>query len=137
LDVTEPAGKASEHRVLLVEDQMIVAIEVEDMLREFGCIVVGPVGTLKRALRLAQKERLDAAILDVSVDGETIFPVAEELQKRHVPFLFATGYAEHTLPEKWQGLPRLGKPFKRDQLKKLMGSFFAADAEISSPRSRQ
>jgi two-component SAPR family response regulator len=137
LDVTEPAGKASEHRVLLVEDQMIVAIEVEDMLREFGCIVVGPVGTLKRALRLAQKERLDAAILDVSVDGETIFPVAEELQKRHIPFIFATGYAEHTLPEKWKGLPHLAKPFKRDQLKKLIGSFLAVDAEISSPRSRQ
>jgi two-component SAPR family response regulator len=122
--VTEPAAKANEHRVLLVEDQMIVAIEVEEMLREFGCVVVGPVGTLKRALRLAHKERLDAAILDVSLDGEAVFPVAEELQKRRIPFIFATGYAEHTLPEKWQGLPHLGKPFKRDQLKKLIGAFF-------------
>ena len=120
--MTEPDAKANKHRVLLVEDQMIVAIEVEDMLREFGCVVVGPVRTLKQALRLAQ--RLDAAVLDVSLDGETIFPVAEELQKRRIPFIFATGYAEHTLPEKWQRLPRLAKPFKRYQLTKLIGAFF-------------
>ena len=83
--MTEPDAKANKHRVLLVEDQMIVAIEVEDMLREFGCVVVGPVGTLKQALRLAQKERLDAAVLDVSLDGDTIFPVAERASEAAHP----------------------------------------------------
>ena len=118
--MTEPIAKGL--RVLLVEDQMIVAMEVEDMLRELGCIVVGPVGTLEPAVRLAREQALDAAILDVSLDGEKVFPVAEELQTRRIPFMFATGYGAHALPEKWHGLPLLGKPFKREQLKALMAS---------------
>lgn len=121
--MTEPVAKGL--RVLLVEDQMIVAMEIEDMLRELGCAVVGPVGTLELAVRLAREEALDAAILDISLDGEKVFPVAEELQARRIPFIFATGYGQHTLPETWRGLPRLGKPFKRDQLKTLIATILS------------
>jgi len=63
---------------------------------------------------------LDAAVLDVSLDGDYVFPVAEELKRWEIPFIFATGYGEHILPDKWHGQVHLGKPFNREQLEKLL-----------------
>jgi CheY-like chemotaxis protein len=109
-------------RVLLVEDQMIVAMQIEDMLHAAGCEVVGPVGTLQAALALAHEEALDAAVLDVNLDGEKVYPAAEELQARGIPFIFASGYGESTLPENWRDQPRVSKPFRREQLEQLLRS---------------
>lgn len=109
-------------RVLLVEDQMIVALQIEDMLRAVGCEVVGPVGTLQAAITLAQAEALDVALLDINLDGEKVYPTAEELQARGIPFILASGYGESTLPEKWRDQPRLSKPFRREQLEQLLRS---------------
>ena len=109
-------------RVLLVEDQMIVAMQIEDMLRAVGCEVVGPVGTLHAAIALAHEEALDLAVLDVNLDGEKVYPAAEELQARGIPFILATGYGESTLPEKWRNQPRLSKPYRREQLEQLVRS---------------
>jgi CheY-like chemotaxis protein len=106
--------------VLLVEDQMIVAMQIEDMLRAGGCEVVGPVGTLQEALALVHEKELDLAVLDITIDGEPIYPVAEALQARGIPFVFATGYGESTLPEKWRNRPRLGKPFRHEQLERIL-----------------
>jgi CheY-like chemotaxis protein len=108
--------------VLLVEDQMIVAMQIEDMLRAAGCEVVGPVGTLQEAIALAHREALDLAVLDVNLDGEKVYPAAEELRARGIPFVLATGYGESTLPEKWRNQPRLSKPFRREQLEQLLRS---------------
>jgi DNA-binding response OmpR family regulator len=110
--------------VLIVEDQIIIAIEIEDILGGCGCVAVGPAGTLESALRLAREEVLDAAILDVNLDGEYVFPVAEELRARGIPFIFATGYSRSMLPEEWRDVPRLGKPFKRGELEQLLGRVF-------------
>lgn len=107
-------------RVLLVEDEMIVAMEIEEVLHEAGCVVVGPVGTLQSALLLAREAGLDAAVLDVNLDGERAYSVAEVLQARGVPIILATGYNESTLPEQWRSLPRLTKPFVREQLLRLI-----------------
>lgn len=120
LSIAKPTGL----RVLLVEDQMIVAMAIENMLRGLGCVVVGPVGTLEAAVRLAREEALDAAILDVSLDGENVFPAAEELQTRGIPFIFATGHGKQFLPEKWHGLRLLTKPFDGEQLEKHIRSIF-------------
>ena len=109
-------------RVLIVEDQMIVAMQIEDMLRAAGCEVVGPVGTLQAAIALAHEEALDAAVLDINLDGEKVYPAAEELQARGIPFILATGYGESTLPEKWRNQPRLSKPYRREQLEQLIRS---------------
>lgn len=109
-------------RVLLVEDQMIVAMEIEDMLRAAGCEVVGPVGTLQAAITLGHEEALDLAVLDVNLDGDKVYRAAEELQARGIPFILATGYGESTLPEKWRDQPRLSKPFQREQLEQLLRS---------------
>jgi CheY-like chemotaxis protein len=108
--------------VLLVEDQMIVAMQIEDMLHAAGCEVVGPVGTLQAAIALAHEAALDLAVLDVNLDGEKVYLVAEELQARGIPFIFATGYGESTLPEQWRDQPRLSKPFSREQLEQLLRS---------------
>lgn len=109
-------------RVLLVEDQMVVAMEIEDMLRAAGCEVVGPVGSLQAAITLAHEDALDAAVLDINLDGEKVYPVAEELQARGIPFILATGYGESTLPKQWRDQPRLSKPFRREELEQLLRS---------------
>jgi CheY-like chemotaxis protein len=109
-------------RVLLVEDQMIVAMHIEDMLQAAGCTVVGPVGTLQAAIAMAREEPLDVAILDVNLDGDKVYPAAEELLSRGIPFILATGFGELALPEKWRYRPRLSKPFLREQLEQLLSS---------------
>ena len=78
----------------MVEDQHLIAEQVEQALLGAGCDVVGPVPTITRASRLAVEEKLDAAVLDINLDGEMIWPVAETLRARGTPFLFLTGYAE-------------------------------------------
>ena len=117
-----PANYLQGIRVLLVEDQMIVAMQIEDMLHAAGCEVVGPVGTLQAAIALAHEEALDLAVLDVNLDGEKVYLAAEELQARGIPFILATGYGESTLPEKWRNQPRLNKPFRREQLEQFLSS---------------
>jgi CheY-like chemotaxis protein len=109
-------------RVLLVEDQMIVAMQIEDMLQAAGCKVVGPVGTLQAAIAMARDELLDAAVLDVNLDGDKVYAAAEELHSRGIPFILATGYGEQALPEKWRYRPRLSKPFRREQLEQLLSN---------------
>ena len=81
-------------RILVVEDEALIAVMVEDMLMDMGSDVVGPAATIEAALALARAETIDAAILDVNVRGERIDPVADVLMARSVPVLFATGYGE-------------------------------------------
>ena len=103
-------------RVLVVEDETLIAVEIEETLRELGCVVVGAVGKLDAALRLAAEEALDAAILDVAIRGGHVFPVAERLLARGVPFVLASGYGDWALPETLRDQPRLTKPFTRHDL---------------------
>ena len=96
------AGRATlrGRRVLVAEDEPLVALEIEEALRDSGCEVVGPAATLDAALRLAGREaRLDAAVLDVNLGGQAAFPAADLLVRRGVPVVFATGYGE--LPGGW------------------------------------
>ena len=83
------AGK----RVLVIEDEAIIAAMIEDMLTELGAVVVGPAGTLAKAVELARREPIDAGMLDVNIRSEKIDPVIETLRGRGVPFVLATGYA--------------------------------------------
>lgn len=115
-------GNLTGCRVLLVEDEFIVALDIAEVLRENGCEVIGPAGTVESALVLARKEDLDVALLDINVAGDRIDPVAEALQSRGIPIILATGYSEASLPKDWRHLPRLTKPFRRAQLKRLIES---------------
>jgi CheY-like chemotaxis protein len=103
-------------RILVVEDETLIAVVIEETLQELGCVVVGVVGKLDAALRLAADEALDAAILDVAIRGGPVFPVAEQLLARGVPFVLASGYGDWALPETLRDQPRLTKPFTRHDL---------------------
>jgi CheY-like chemotaxis protein len=110
-------------RVLLVEDEMMICLLFEDMLLEFGCKIVGPACDIRRATDLARHhEGIDVAILDVYLGGQEVFPVADILAERGVPFVFATGLGASGLPEAWQGRPCVPKPMTTAQLVGSLGS---------------
>ncbi len=98
-------------RILVVEDEFLLAIDIESAIRQAGGEVVGPVVSLEEAVATAEREQLNAAVLDLNLRGEMSYPVAEVLKSRHIPFLFATGYTENRLPQSLQCRPCLRKPF--------------------------
>ncbi len=79
-------------RILIAEDNLFAAMELEQAVISLGCQAVGPVARVQQALELAQEQQLDGALLDVDLRGEMVFPVADELEKRGVPVVFASGY---------------------------------------------
>lgn len=102
----------SGRRILVVEDESLVAMLLETILSDMGCAVVGPVSNIGDGLQaVAGETALDAALLDVNVAGQEVFPIAEALKARGVPFVFSTGYGESGLPEHWRGHPTVQKPF--------------------------
>ncbi len=103
-------------RILVVEDEVLIAMQIEEILLDLGCVVVGAVGRLDAALELAADQALDAAILDVNILGGLVYPVAERLSARGIPFMLASGYSNWALPEPLRDLPRLMKPFRRRDL---------------------
>jgi two-component SAPR family response regulator len=108
-------------RVMIVEDELLVAMELESLLEEQGCAVVGPAPTVDRALALLDRERPDAAILDINLDGQTAIPVAAALKARGIPFLLATGYGNMQASEpELNGAPRLDKPVSHDRLVRVL-----------------
>lgn len=113
-------------RVLIVEDESLVAMLLETILEDMGCVPVGPAATVDEGLQLVGGgDPLDAALLDVNVAGRQVFPIAEALKTAGVPFVFSTGYGEGGLPDEWRGQSTLQKPFTeaavRDALMKAMG----------------
>ena len=113
-------------RVLVVEDDLAIAVLIEEVLQDIGCVVVGPVGKLDAALQLASDEDLDAAILDITIRGGKVFPVVQHLQARGVPFALASGYGDWALPESLRNQPRLVKPFTAGDLMAQVQSLCAA-----------
>ncbi|WP_269716028.1 response regulator [Caulobacter sp. NIBR2454] len=107
-------------RILVVEDEALVSMLVEDMLEDLGCVVVGPAAELEEALVLARDGEIDAALLDVNLGGRPIFPVADVLKARGVPFAFASGYGEAGLSEEHRGSAVLQKPFRESDLKRVL-----------------
>ncbi|MFN3814889.1 response regulator [Brevundimonas sp.] len=108
-------------KVLVVEDESLVAMLLETILEDMGCIPVGPVSTVDEGVHKAENEPdLDLALLDVNVAGREVFPVADALAKRGVPVVFSTGYGEAGLPEKWRGANALQKPFSEAAVRDAM-----------------
>ncbi len=105
-------------RILLLEDEFLVAEMASDMLQELGAKVVGPALRLADGLAMARSEALDAALLDVNIAGERSEPVAAALAERCIPFVFATGYGRQGLAT--TGRPVLDKPYTRPQLERSL-----------------
>ena len=113
--------KLQGRRVLIVEDELMISMLVEDMLSDLGCTVVGPAHELAAALALANgSEQIDAALLDVNLGGQSVFPVADALRARGVPSVFSTGYGEAGLREVDRGAPVLQKPFRAGDLARAL-----------------
>jgi CheY-like chemotaxis protein len=113
-------------RVLVVEDEYLIRMLLEDMLEEIGYDMAAGVGTLAEASEVAANGDFHAAILDVNLDGEEIYPVADILAQRGLPYLFVTGYGERNLPDPHGDRPALQKPFQAEQLKAALADLLAA-----------
>jgi CheY-like chemotaxis protein len=114
-------------RVLVVEDEALVAMLIEQILEDLGCVVVGPAISVAEGLALAGgSEPIDAALLDVNLGGERVFPVAEALERLGVPLAFSTGYGEGGLPPEWRGRPTLQKPYSFDDVVVVLGELAVA-----------
>jgi len=105
-----------DQRILIVEDEAMIAMLIEDMLDELGCVAVGPAYNAKQALELIEAGRFDAAILDVNLGGQRTTPVAESLASKGIPFCFATGYGRGGLTEEFGKHIVLTKPFNQRDL---------------------
>ncbi|MDR3462841.1 MAG: response regulator [Beijerinckiaceae bacterium] len=103
-------------RVLVVEDEAIIAIQVEDELERAGCEVVGPASSVGKALQLIAREPLDVAVLDYRLGADTSREIAATLRARHIPFLFMTGNTSTDLPRDLRDVPCLEKPVRHDTL---------------------
>ena len=109
-------------RILVVEDNFLAAEVVRDALEHNGCTVIGPVGRVADGLHLVEQEKLDGAVLDINLNGDRCFPIAQALKGRSVPFVFLTGYdSSSVIPAELQATRRLGKPVLEHQLIEALG----------------
>ena len=112
-------------RILLIEDSPVVGPFTADLLDELGCVVVGPAPNMAAARELLDAGEFDAALIDVHIRGERVFPLCELLQAKGLPFVFTSGYADWQMPEKWQDRPRLQKPYTLDQVEQALSALFS------------
>ena len=111
---------ASKPRVLVVEDDPLIAMLMEQFLHELGCACVGPVLDLPSALNQARHGSFEGAILDLVLGGENAYSVAEALAGRGIPFGFASAVSSHDLDGQWKGRPYLGKPFELEEMRQFL-----------------
>lgn len=104
-------------RVLVLEDEFLIALDLVDLLEDLGAEVVGPAHRNEKALELLADSHVDAAVLDVNVNGERSDVVAQELRRLSIPFIFATGYGDETLLE---GIRVIRKPYRQTELERAL-----------------
>jgi CheY-like chemotaxis protein len=115
-------------RILVLEDEGLVAMHMEDLLCDLGCEVVGPISTVDDAIATLGGETIDAALLDVNLgDGTTSYPVAARLRQTGVPFAFVTGYGAKGLDEQFRTVPVLSKPVDEAKLYDMLNAMFLAN----------
>jgi DNA-binding NtrC family response regulator len=118
-------------RILLAEDEALIALELERILEDFGCDVVGPLASVDKVLESAQRGGLDGAILDVNLRGRRIFEILPALQKLGLRFIITSGYADDTLfPAPFRATPRIAKPFNQKELGLICQKVFAKPATL-------
>lgn len=118
------AAPLTGRRLLVVEDDYFIAVELERSLQRLGAEVVGPAGSLADAMRLVEDagDRLDGAVLDIHLGEDRAFPVADALTERAVPFVFLTGYDALVIPETYAAAPRCEKPVNTAQLARILAN---------------
>lgn len=108
--------------MLVVEDEALIAMLVEDLLTDMGCVVVEVASTLEQGLAAAETrtDQIDGAILDVNLGGAKVFPIADALKARGIKFVFATGYGVAGMEPRYVNHPLIAKPFRREALEQLL-----------------
>ncbi len=114
------APRAGKSRIMVVEDEVLVGMLLEEMLGDLGYEIAGMAARLDDALEMARQSTVNAAILDVNLNGGDVFPVADVLAEREIPFIFATGYGQRGIVERYRDRPVLAKPFQRGDLAKTL-----------------
>jgi PAS domain S-box-containing protein len=115
----DPRISISGNRVMIVEDEALVAMVVTESLTTLGCTVVGPFSRCSEAIAAIEADEIDAAILDVNLDGEMVYPLADMLADRGVPFIFVTGYGAESIDRRFRHIPVIQKPVERHVLQRI------------------
>lgn len=108
---TTSKGRLKDRKILVVEDETIVAFLLEDMLIGLGCETVWHASSVKEGIALLASHRPDGAVLDVNLGDELVYPLAERLAGLKIPFIFATGYGPGAIQERWRRQPMVQKPY--------------------------
>ena len=109
-----------EKTILIVEDEMLIAMHMEDLVSQRGFAVAGPAGTVAESLRLLACQHVDFALIDVNLRGESSFPIADELKRRGVPFVFVSGYTESAVRHVHPDVRLLRKPIRAQDLNEVL-----------------
>ena len=117
-------------RILIVEDEAIIAQLLADLLEILGYAMIGPAAGVRQALELIAAQPIDAAVLDINLAGEMSYPIADVLLARGVPFVFSTGYDRERLPEAYRRFPYLQKPFHWQELGKTLAAMLPLQAGL-------
>ncbi len=115
-------------RVMVVEDELLVAMLIEETLIDHGCEVIGPFSTVETALHAAQDGTMNVAVLDVNLRGKRVYPVAEMLESRGIPFLLMSGYGRDGIPAEHPGWSACSKPFLPSDLLRALGALLGGSA---------
>jgi CheY-like chemotaxis protein len=126
----------SGRKVLVVEDEMMIAMLIEDMLEELGCQLIGPATKVERALELIARETIEVALLDVNLEGQATYAVADELQQKGIPFVFATGYGAAGVPKQHDERAVLQKPFQKRELAAALAAAIDTESKASHKPSQ-
>jgi CheY-like chemotaxis protein len=121
----DPGAALGSRRILIVEDSPVIGSATADMLAELGYEVVGPAPNMAIARTLVEEGGYDAALMDVHIRGERVFPLCEMLEARGIPFVFTSGYADWHMLEKWEARPRLQKPYTPQQVEEALKPLLA------------
>ncbi|WP_437576110.1 response regulator [Sorangium sp. So ce887] len=107
-------------RILIVEDEPMIASSLEDVLTDLGCVVIGPALNMRDAIRLAREAEMDGASLDINIAGEKVYAVADILRERGIPYVFITGYGKAGLRESDLSRPVLQKPYSLNRFVEIV-----------------
>jgi DNA-binding NtrC family response regulator len=99
-------------RILVIEDEYFLADDLDRVLREHGAEVIGPVGERSEAMTLIDHDGFDVAVIDINLHDQAAYPLADELERQSLPFVFATGYSASTIPDRYSHIARWEKPYE-------------------------
>jgi CheY-like chemotaxis protein len=115
-------GKLAGKRIFVAEDEAMVLMLFEDTLADIGCELAGTASNLEEAIKKVGSIDFDVGVLDMNLSGERSFPLADELLRKRIPFVFATGYGAGGIPDAYKSVPTVHKPFNQRDLEKALAS---------------